>query len=245
MVKIVSTTAILAALTIVIASCSYHPFLPPGNIVNTESPATLHKYETALSGAYGLSVQILDYSLMSGWVRVKYGISDRLEAGLSLSGLYLTDSVTSFIKYSYFSGGSYASVKFALVPNYISLDGGIGFGFSDLGNYANSDIGFIAGIENPYVVPIVQANCYIGVPIYPQTYYLGEGPGQEPYTPALTYGFRFNGGVKLPVSAWVDDGNTTVSFTATAGLALVSDKSAHSQFLTFGCGAQYQLPRKH
>lgn len=60
---------------LLVVNCTYHPFVPPGEIISMESPATLDKNTFSISSAYGGAGAILNYGITDSWIKLKYGLS--------------------------------------------------------------------------------------------------------------------------------------------------------------------------
>jgi hypothetical protein len=220
-----------------------NPFVPPGEIISIESPATLDKNTFSISSAYGGAGALFDYGITDSWVKLKYGLTKTIDISLSTSGIFYEDTFKSKVNYKRYSLGEYASSKVVLIPKIASLRGGIGIGFSDLGNYANTDIGIIAGWENRWVVPLFQCDMFVGTPFNPQNHdlsYLSDGTETHLYKPEETSGLQISTGAKFPASLWFGFGNK-FNFYLTYGVSMVHDLTSSEEFLSLGCGGEYQF----
>jgi hypothetical protein len=224
-------------------NCSYHPFVPPGEIISISSPATLNQNQFAVSGAWGSSFALFIYNIDNSWVKMSYGLTNSVELSLSTSGVFYDDTQKTYVNYKRYSLGGYVSSKVAIIPNTLSMTGGIGVGFSDLGNYANFDVGIIQGWENRFVVPIDQMNLFIGLPFNPQNHDLSLRSGdslQNMFKPELTTGFKISVGAKFPISLWFGF-KDKFSIYLVNGYSIIWDAQQNNQFLSFGSGVQYKF----
>jgi|GEM_PF-3081012 hypothetical protein len=225
------------------ANCTYHPFVPPGEIICIESPATLGENKFSISGAYGGAGEMLSYSVTNSWVKLKYGLTNIIDLSISASGIFYEDNEKTVVDYKKYSLGGYVSSKVALVPGIASLCGGIGIGFSDLGNYANTDMGIVLGWENRFVVPLCQFDLFAGQPFNPQLHdlsYSSNGAGTHLYKPEQTFGLRINSGAKFPVSSWFGYGNK-FNIYGVYGILLAKDLTESDNFISLGCGVECQF----
>jgi hypothetical protein len=225
------------------ANCTYHPYVPPGETISIESPATLEKNKFSVSGVYGGAGEMLSYGVTNSWVKVKYGLTNAFELSLSSSGIFDEDTMKTVVDYKRYSLGGYLSSKMVLVPKIASVRGGIGIGFSDLGNYANTDIGIVLGWENRFVVPLCQFDMFAGEPFNPQFHdlsYSSDGAGTHLYKPEQTFGLRINSGAKFPVSSWFGYGNK-FNMYGVYGILLAKDLTESDNFISLGCGIEYQF----
>ena len=213
-------------------------------MINTESPGTLGKRECAVSGAGGFLGQVLDYSVLNGWLSVKYGVTERVDIGVRGYGIIYPDAEMTYSDYNPFSLGTMVHSKVALVPGIFAMTGGIGYGFSDLANYLFLNYGLIAGFENRYVVPFVYLGSHFGIPINPEERDLStienDAIGEHRYTPRQTVGLLMNAGIKLPVGLWFRSVHG-LSLHATGGFAIAGDATERSDFIKGGFGVEYQF----
>lgn len=228
-----------------LAGCSYHPYIPSGDMINCDSPGTVGKNEYAVSGAGGFLGQVLDYSVLNGWLSVKYGVTERLDIGVRGYGIMYPDAEMTYSDYKPFSLGTMVHSKVALVPGVFAMTGGVGYGFSDLGNYLFLNYGLTLGYENRYVVPYVHLGSHYGIPIKPKEHDLSiidnDEMGEHRYIPNETLGLLMNAGIKLPVGLWFRFLHG-LSLHAVGGIAIASDGAAHDDFMKGGFGVEYQLP---
>ncbi|MGB7568976.1 MAG: hypothetical protein WBM07_14035 [Chitinivibrionales bacterium] len=234
---------VVAILSIV--NCSYHPFVPPGEIISISTPATLNKNQFSISGAFGNSseLELFGYSLNNSWIKLNYGLTNSIELSISSSGIFLEDTEKTFVDYKRYSLGGYVSSKVSLIPKILSINGGIGIGFSDLGNYSNIDVGIIWGWENKIIVPLGQIDMFLGLPFNPQNHdlsLLSDEPQEFMYKPESTIGLKVNTGAKFPVLLWLGK-NDKFSIYLVYGLSEVWDSKANDQFLSFGGSVEYKF----
>jgi hypothetical protein len=226
-----------------IVNCSYHPFVPPGEIISISTPATLNKSQFSVSGALGNSFEPLGYRFNSSWVKLNYGLTNSMELSISSSGIFLEDTEKTYVNYKKYSLGGYISSKVALIPKMFSINGGVGIGFSDLGNYSNVDVGIIWGWENKLIVPLGQIDMFFGMPFNPQNHdlsLLSDQPKDFMYKPESTIGLKVNTGAKFPVSSWFGK-NDKFNIYLVYGLSEVWDSETNGEFFSFGGSVEYKF----
>ena len=222
--------------------CSYHPFLPPGEIVNADAPATLPPGELSMTGSWGEAGGILDYDFATYQMKLRYGLAKGCDVNLGGSILSLLHQGNTWQDYCRNAYGINAGSKLEVLPRFVSVACDAGFGFSDLGNYASMEVDVIAGYENKYVVPFLQCGVYESMPFTPRPHDLSlttDPRYSHYYTPSETRGLRYALGMKIPITF---EGGTQEKLRLyfMLGNSNVQDNSDHhDDFPTLGVSAEW------
>lgn len=201
--------SLLSLFLFLTAGCSYHIFVPPGNVLNFQAPTALAKGEAAFVSGVGNSMKInlFDTDINSGFIDARYGTGKNSEIGLAVNALYFKEDYNPLKKYSPLSIGVHLSGKYnpEFAKKYLAFSAGIGGGISDLGDYVNFDCCIIGGFENPriaplWMIPFYHVGYYLGVPINPKPHDLTSVINEEHLATArITNGFRLGFGMQIPL----------------------------------------------
>lgn len=191
---------LLAFFVFLTASCSYHVFVPPGNVLNFQTPATLGKGEKAFTSGVGYSMKIMDYDITSGFIGTRYGIGNNSEIGFAVNALYFNEVIKPIKRYSPLSVGCHLSGKYnpEFAKKFLAFSSGIGGGVSDLGDYVNFNCNIISGFEHPCLVPFCYVGYYLGVPINPKPHDVTDVLAEEHFAIAnITNGLMLGVGFRI------------------------------------------------
>lgn len=191
-------TSLLTCLSL--AACTANAISPPGRTTPLESAAAIGQGAVGFQGEAGMSGAFFGPSIAHATARVRVGVLERTDVSVEGNLVVVQESEPTDTHRGIYSlrGG----VKHAFTPNF-ALVGGLGFGASAGGGFISPDVGFIAGIENPYFVPLLGGRLILSQPIAAQQVTLpqNEDGSDLEYivdTPEFTYGFAANLGARIP-----------------------------------------------
>lgn len=209
------------------AGCSHNVQIPPARPLGLEAPATVGAERHRVRAQVAQHGALFNGDFQSGDLRLRTGLSDRLELAVDGSVL-LPEAAANRPIYLGRIGG-----KLNLAGGRsFALTGGLGGGASPgAGGMISADGGFIVGIDNPYVVPFFAVSTFMSAPIAARPVRTGEDAVD---TPSLTGGTgataglsvirdRFTLAVGLDVTTLRDEDGAESFFSLGAGLELALD----------------------
>jgi len=233
----------LLSLAFSLQKCTYHPFLPPGEIIEASSPNTNSKGQYIVSGGVGMATVPLGFTLADMMLKLKYGLTDKHQLETSISLLSVAQDEEHRVNYSNKAINSYLGMRYLVVPKILSIFSGIGIGGSSLGKYSSINYGGSIGYENKFVVPFWQFYLYNAFPINPKKYDLSPKlaiANTFVYTPLQTNGYKFDFGIKLPLSDWFH-AEEKHSLGFSFGIASLHDSQRDAVAITLAAIFNYEI----
>lgn len=197
----------LAALALAGTGCSRHMMTPPSRIGEFETPTVLAKDEKSVTLSGGGNVGVFYTGAAAGSIQARKGLGDGREAGFDATLLKvgigdegrIADDASPYVltinsRYKWNPTGA---------ERWLSLFGGIGFGFSEPTVFSTFEGGFSLGWDNAYLVPYVGSKGTLDIPITSKYVDVRESKsevdeGDAPEKAPLTVGAMSFAGLKLP-----------------------------------------------
>jgi len=224
---------------LLLCSCVTHAFAPPLRAVPLETPAVLAPRETAIAGGGGLGFGSRDLGFYEAHVRVRRGLSERVEGSLETNAFFSNQPAENAAT---FRAGAKVCVGGAPARCIFALTAGLGGGPYDHGALFAAEAGAIVGWENRWLVPFLSARAGVSAPAGARPVYDGNScdldkppPCGAIYnTPSVDGILSLGGGLRLPLDfgfkprfsliaaygfSWVFDPDTLQNVHAISGAA--------------------------
>lgn len=216
-----------ASLPALVAGCNHNVQLPPSRLPALEAPRVVGAGQRRLRTQLGRYGALFNGAATAGDVRLRSGLSDRLELAVDGSMLYIDDGGL---------GGSVYLGRLGLKldpsgSGELALNGGVGTGFSAEGGLMTSaDAGVTLGVPNPYAVPFLGLSTFVSAPVFAYPVRTGDAP-EDVDTPTLTTG----GGLSLGVSI------IRRRYSIAAGFSATSMRDEDDTEVYYGLGGALEL----
>lgn len=182
--------AALFMLAHVSAGCTTHLYSPPARLVPLESVATLPTGRSGIQVEGGGGGGLFGPSFVTGSLRVRRGLAERVEA--SLEGNLLIVSGTQA------APSARAGIKWR-ANDFLAFTLGVGGGSSIAGGFISPDLGVIVAYESRYFVPFLSARVWSSSPVGARTLTLDDGTGTlAQFRAELTLGTMETLGFRIP-----------------------------------------------
>jgi hypothetical protein len=225
----------------IFATCNPKLYSPPTRLLSLETPALLEPREQSLTLAGGNHDHFdifHDFEAYSGTAVYRRGLTNNLEGSAGVSFLSVSPAGYS-LDFNPITGSVRAAVKYN--PSYLerfwALRGGVGLGFSPIGEYATGDVGLILGFENPWVTPFVSGGCFRSQPFDTRRV---EFDTNSHYTDELdrTWGWEFGGGIRIGPFP-VDKGQSLAIYILGARTDCYSPNKVRFESFSLGGGLEF------
>lgn len=184
-------------IALLLTACSPHAFSPPGRTLPLETAAAVGAGNTGVQLEGGTSAELLGPALVHGTARVRHGVGEHTDLNVEGNFTYFLDGDEQVdVHRGIYSGR--LGIKHAFGEHF-ALTGGIAAGGSAGGAFLSPDLGFIAGFENPYVVPFVSGRLILSQPIGAREVEFIDDGVAFMQAPQFTYGYAITTGVRIPV----------------------------------------------
>ena len=227
----------LAILGILASACTPHVFSPPGRTIPLEGPATIDEGDTAIQVEGGMSAEVFGEPIVHGTVRLRHGVSDRLELSGEANAMFFTlheDASTDAHRGIY---GARFGVKGGFGEHF-SLTGGMAGGGSSGGGFLSPDVGFIGGYTNPYCIPFFATRVFFSQPLNTNTITITDNEETFVGEPQPSFGVAIATGVRIPFGPrYARHGAVAVGY----GFTLIADGDESKGFQGFNVGIELKL----
>lgn len=194
-------TFILLVAALLFSGCTAHVFSPPatGGSLETVKPlgeSVVRVGARANSQSDGFGPKAKTFS-----AQFRRGFAQKFELGADLSLFHIKGVEQADKDLSPYVGTLRLGGKLEVLENYMAIQGGVGGGFSDAGQFFSPDLGIILAVENPYLVPFVNVSGFVSQPINPKAIdvTIADQPiGSDIQEPKFTYGILWSAGVRVP-----------------------------------------------
>ncbi len=190
---------LLVAPLLVASACSQRVYSPPSQTFALGGIRSLEAGQNALDLEVSSHSQIFDPAVVALDGRWHAGIGDNAEASVEGTAHRVDDSGPSTADRTFYSGR--AGLRVNPGRSGATFFAGAGGGFAGAGGgFASADSGIALGIDNCYVVPVVQGSAFISQPLQPTPIDVSDGDTAATDTPQRTIGVVVRGGLRVSLS---------------------------------------------
>jgi len=192
---------VLLVIALLFSGCTAHVFSPPAMGGTLESVKPLAESEMKVGARVGSQKDGFGPKATTFNARFHRGFAQKFELGADFSLFHVKGVEQADQDLSPYVGAMRLGGKLEVLEHYMAIQGGVGGGFSDAGQFVSPDLGIILAVENPYLVPFVNVSGFVSQPINPKAVdvsHADEPVGTNVQEPKFTYGIQWSGGIRVP-----------------------------------------------
>jgi len=231
---------LFVALSALFFGCTPHVYSPPARTIPLETSASVGEGATSVQGSFGGSAAVFGPGAWHAGARVAHGVSASTELDVEGNATIIEEGhgVQSDAHRGIYS--LRLGVKQSFSPHF-ALSFGLGGGGSAGGSHLSPDVGFVAGYDNPYVVPFASVRGFVSQPLSTREVVMVDEDATYRLRPEASIGYAWVTGVRIPLGRLQPDGHRRASLLAGFGSTHVFSAGEEDWWFGFNGGFEVRL----